>query len=70
MYESLIKMYAVLTARITVAQNEKGQGTLEYVGIVVVAAILVGAVVDAINGGEITTAIKGKITEIINSGNK
>ena len=68
MYESLIKMYAVLTARVTVAQNEKGQGTLEYVGIVVVAAILVGAVVDAINGGEITTAIKGKITEIINSG--
>ncbi len=68
MYESLIKMYAVLTARVTVAQNEKGQGTLEYVGIVVVAAILVGAVVDAINGGEITSAIKGKITEIINSG--
>jgi hypothetical protein len=68
MYESLIKMYAVLTARVTVAQNEKGQGTLEYVGIVVVAAILVGAVVDAINGGEITSAIKGKISEIINAG--
>ncbi len=68
MTESLIKLYAVLTARMTVAQNEKGQGTLEYVGIVVVAAILVGAVVDAINGGDITTAIKGKITEIINAG--
>jgi hypothetical protein len=68
MYESLIKMYAVLTARVTVAQNEKGQGSLEYVGIVVVAAILVGAVVDAINGGEITSAIKGKISEIINAG--
>jgi hypothetical protein len=68
MYESLIKMYAVLTARMSVAQNEKGQGTLEYVGIVVVAAILVGAVVDAINGGEITSAIKGKISEIINAG--
>jgi hypothetical protein len=68
MTESLIKLYAVLTARMTVAQNEKGQGTLEYVGIVVVAAILVGAVVDAINGGEITAAIKGKITEIINAG--
>jgi hypothetical protein len=68
MYESLIKMYAVLTARVTVAQNEKGQGTLEYVGIVVVAAILVGAVVDAINGGEISSAIKGKISEIINAG--
>jgi hypothetical protein len=68
MYDSLIKMYAVLTARLTVAENEKGQGTLEYVGIVVVAAILVGAVVDAINGGEITSAIKGKISEIISAG--
>jgi hypothetical protein len=68
MTESLIKLYAVLTARMTVAQNEKGQGTLEYVGIVVVAAILVGAVVDAINGGEITSAIKGKISEIISAG--
>ena len=67
MYDSLIKMYAVLTARL-VAQDEKGQGTLEYVGIVVVAAILVGAVVDAINGGEITSAIKGKISEIISAG--
>jgi hypothetical protein len=68
MYDSLIKMYAVLTARMTGAQDEKGQGTLEYVGIVVVAAILVGAVVDAINGGEITSAIKGKISEIISAG--
>jgi hypothetical protein len=68
MYDSLIKMYAVLTARLTVSQDEKGQGTLEYVGIVVVAAILVGAVVDAINGGEITSAIKGKISEIISAG--
>jgi hypothetical protein len=49
-------------------REERGQGTLEYVGIVVVAAILVGAVVDAINGGEITSAIKGKISEIINAG--
>jgi len=68
MYDSLIKLFAVLTARVTVAQNEKGQGTLEYVGIVVVAAILVGAVVDAINGGEITSAISNKISEIINAG--
>jgi hypothetical protein len=68
MYESLIKMYAVLTARVATAHDEKGQGTLEYVGIVVVAAILVGAVVDAINGGEITSAISNKISEIINAG--
>jgi hypothetical protein len=68
MNSKMIELYAVLSAHLTAARNEKGQGTLEYVGIVVVAAILVGAVVDAINGGEITAAIKGKITEIINAG--
>ena len=68
MYSTLIEMYAVLTARLTVARNEKGQGTLEYVGIAVVAAILVGAVVDAVNGGQITTAIQTQITKIISKG--
>jgi hypothetical protein len=68
MNSKMIELYAVLSAHLTAARNEKGQGTLEYVGIVVVAAILVGAVVDAINEGEITSAISKKITEIVNAG--
>jgi hypothetical protein len=68
MNSKLIEMYATLVAALS-SRDEKGQGTLEYVGIVVVAGILVAAVVDALgNGGEITTAIKNEITEIINAG--
>jgi hypothetical protein len=68
MNSKLIELYATLVATLT-ARDEKGQGTLEYVGIVVVAGILVAAVVDALgNGGEITKAIKDEITEIINAG--
>lgn len=69
MNSKLIELYATLVATLTTGRDEKGQGTLEYVGIVVVAGILVAAVVDALgNGGEITTAIKNEITEIINAG--
>jgi hypothetical protein len=68
MNTKLIEMYATLVAALS-SRDEKGQGTLEYVGIVVVAGILVAAVVDALgNGGEITTAIKNEITDIINAG--
>lgn len=69
MNTKLIELYATLVATLTAGRDEKGQGTLEYVGIVVVAGILVAAVVDALgNGGEITAAIKNEITEIINAG--
>jgi len=69
MNSKLIELYATLVATLASGRDEKGQGTLEYVGIVVVAGILVAAVVDALgNGGEITTAIKNEITDIINAG--
>ena len=68
MNDKMIELYAVLNTFLTAPRDEKGQGTLEYVGIAAVAAILVGAVVDAINGGEITGAIREKISEIINAG--
>jgi len=69
MNSKLIELYVTLVATLTTGRDEKGQGTLEYVGIVVVAGILVAAVVDALgNGGEITTAIKNEITDIINAG--
>lgn len=68
MNSKMIELFAVLTAHLTAARDEKGQGTLEYVGIAAVAALLVGAVVDAINGGEITAAIGAKIQEIISAG--
>ena len=68
MYQSLIAMYAVVTTRFAEARNEKGQGTLEYVGIAVVAAILVVAVVDAVTGANIGGAISTQIQKILAKG--
>jgi hypothetical protein len=70
MNDKLIEMYAVLAARLhTASRDERGQGTLEYVGIAVVAAILVTAVVDALaNGSAIRSAIETQIQKIISKG--
>jgi hypothetical protein len=51
------------------ATRDRGQGTLEYVGMVAVAALLVGVVVTAFGGGSalggvVSTAIS-KITSIV-----
>lgn len=70
MNAKFLALYATLTAAFADrTRDEEGQGTLEYVGIVIVAAILVGAVVDGLaNGSAITSAIQDKITEIVGMG--
>lgn len=70
MNDRLIEIYTVLAARLhTAARDQRGQGTLEYVGIAVVAAILVAAVVDALgNGSAVRTAIETQIEKIISKG--
>lgn len=66
MNDKLIELYATVFARLTAGTDEKGQGTLEYVGIVIVAGILVGAVVDALgNGGAVKDAIAREIEKIL-----
>lgn len=47
------------------AGDQRGQGTLEYVGIVVVAAILVAAVVLTDSGAQVRTAIGCQIRSIV-----
>ncbi|MGH3355092.1 MAG: hypothetical protein ACRDOJ_04290 [Nocardioidaceae bacterium] len=67
MNAKMIALYAGMSARMRhalEARGEKGQGTLEYVGIVVVAALLVAAVVGAVEGADIEGFISGKISEI------
>ncbi|CAN5315188.1 hypothetical protein BH18ACT9_BH18ACT9_01090 [soil metagenome] len=69
MNSKLIEMYVYLTARLTSTdRSEKGQGTLEYVGIAIVAAILVAAVVGAVTDSDIEGAIKAQIDEILSLG--
>jgi len=47
-----------------VGRKEEGQGTLEYLGIVIVAAILVVAVVTAIRGFNVEEKIDNELTKI------
>jgi Calpain family cysteine protease len=51
--------------RATRPRDQRGQGTLEYVGIVVVAAILVAAVVLTDSGAQVRTAIGCQIRSIV-----
>jgi hypothetical protein len=68
MNSKIMKLYAVLAARLQSVRDEKGQGTLEYVGIAIVASILVLAVVDAVTGANIGSVITREIGEITGAG--
>ncbi len=64
MYDSGLKLYSTMIALMSTPRRERGQGTLEYVGIVLIAAILVGAIVGAIREANIAETIGGWIGNI------
>ncbi|MFD1859865.1 hypothetical protein EHW97_10270 [Aeromicrobium camelliae] len=68
--DKLIALYATLTSMVAAPRDkEEGQGTLEYVGIVIVAGILVTAIVTALGGGDtISSAITSGINKITSLG--
>jgi len=49
-------------------RDDEGQGTLEYIGIVVIAALLVGAIFTAVSGADIGSVIADKLSEITGIG--
>ena len=66
MYTNALMAYSTVLAHLTTPRDEKGQGTLEYLGIAIVALILVTAVVGALgNGDTIKSAIETQIQNII-----
>jgi hypothetical protein len=70
MYSTALKMYATMMT-ITATprdKDEKGQGTLEYLGIVIIAALLVTAVVTAVKGVDIGTVVTNQIKKITDLG--
>ena len=48
-------------------RKEKGQGTLEYVGIVIIAAALVAALVGAVDATSIGSKVSEKIKAILDA---
>lgn len=50
-------------------RRDRGQGTLEYVGMIAVAALLIGVVVTAFgDGGSIADKVTGAIETVTNIG--
>ncbi len=66
-YQGMVLMTKALVSlqvRVARLREQAGQGTLEYVGMVIVAAILVMAVVEIATGGELSKAFQDRITEV------
>ena len=68
-------MLSLYMVRLTVtgklrSRRESGQGALEYVGMIAVAALIIALVVAAVSGPTLQTWINGVITGITQSTNK
>ncbi|WP_427384219.1 hypothetical protein [Janibacter sp. G56] len=53
------------TLRERLANNERGASALEYVGMVLVAAFIVGAIYTAFSGADLAGKVKTAITDIL-----
>ena len=62
MYTNALMAYSTVLAHVTTPRNEKGQGTLEYLGIAIVAFILVGADVSLLARG--AEALAGRFSGV------
>lgn len=49
------------------ARREAGQGTLEYVGMVAVAAIIIAAVIGVLRGFDLGEVLRGFIQQVIDA---
>ena len=67
MQKILMAFLMLQTRLLAPREDEKGQGTLEYVGMIIVAAILVLAVINVANGGDLANAFQQRIQDVINN---
>lgn len=68
MYDQALKLYSTMIALTVAPKDEKGQGTLEYLGIVIIAALLVTAIVGAVKGVDIAKVVTDQIKKITDLG--
>ena len=65
MYDQALKFYSHMLNVSTSPRKEEGQGTLEYVGIVIIAAALVLALVKVVDADAIAAKVGEKIQAIL-----
>ncbi len=68
--DSTLRIYVTLSALASerfarARRNERGQGTIEYVGMVIVAALIVLALLQTNMGGIIADKFSAKISEVL-----
>lgn len=64
--DKILGLYCNVVARLVSArEDERGQGTLEYVGMVVVAAGIIFAVMQTNLGDSIANALKTAVDKVI-----
>lgn len=66
-------MYTYLTSirsrfHAVMDEREKGASALEYVGIILIAALIVGGIWTALSGVDVTGSVSDAVNDIFNSG--
>ncbi len=63
------KLLAMTLAMVnTPKDDERGQGTIEYLGAIIVAAVIILATIDAVGNLGIGEAIGDQVEKVINAG--
>lgn len=65
----MTRMYVNAKIRLqkVLEQRELGQGTLEYLGVIVVAALLVAALIGVFKGFDLTSKVQTQLDKITNA---
>ena len=64
----MTKALATLQTRLYLLRSQQGQGTLEYVGMIIVAAIIVVAVLDAVDAIDLGAIFSDNIDKVTSRG--
>jgi uncharacterized protein (UPF0333 family) len=66
MSQNLINRYVATRIRVqkAIENSERGQGSLEYIGMIVVAAVLIVAVITAFTNGGFKQTITDKVNSV------
>lgn len=66
--DKVFELFVALQTRMLVARDEKGQGTLEYVGMIIVAAILAVAVLEVTDTIDLGQIFSDQVSEVTDFG--
>lgn len=66
--DKVFELFVALQTRMLVERDEKGQGTLEYVGMIIVAAILAVAVLEVTNTIDLGGIFSNQVSKVTDFG--